>query len=210
MTVQAHLDLLEQELDQCEALRAHTLASVSDSSMRSLIYESILIRAARSHENFIESVFISYLLGETTAGGDIVGRYATPSDRAHARKLLSVSSARFIDWSEAETVRTRSAAFFEPDSPLYTAASAKSSELAWIKKVRNQAAHDSIESRLSYKSVVGHVLVVSPTLLPSAGEFLQSIPASGQIRNREILAFFIESLREFARTSAGAAPAPTV
>lgn len=205
MAVGDFLSDLELQLDECDALRLHALSDVSDPSTRALIYESVLLRAARSHENFVEGVFLSYLLGELTEAGDTVRAFAAPTDRDHARKLISVSAgSRFIDWSEAETVRARSSVFFEPDSPLYVAASTKSSELAWIKKVRNQAAHDSVESRLSYNTVVGHLLVVEPNPIPSAGDFLQMAPSSGPVKGREVLAFFLDALREFARTGAGA------
>jgi hypothetical protein len=205
MAVGDHLAQLEKELDECDVLRTHAFSNVGDPSTKALIYESVLLRAARSHENFIEGVFLSYLLGEPTETGDVVGSFVTPTDRLHARRLISVSAnARFIDWSEASTIRERSSVFFAPDSPLYTAASAKSSELAWIKKVRNQAAHDSVESRLGYQNVLGHLLLVAPEPVPTAGDFLQIIPTSGPANGREILAYFLSALRDFAKTAAGA------
>lgn len=93
--------------------------------------------------------------------------------------------------------------FFEPDSPIDTATLLKSSQLSWIKTIRNHAAHDSVESRLAFMKVVEHVLLVSPLPPPSAGEFLQMTPRTGAIKDREVLAYFLESLRQFAQIAAG-------
>lgn len=204
MPIQDELDELEKELDQCEALRLHAQAHMTDAPTRGLVYESIVLRASRAHENFIERTFLSYLIGEPTTEGILVSAFVSPKDRSHARKLVSSSaSARFLDWSEGKEVRARCEVFFEPDSPIYTATLLKSSQLSWIKTIRNQAAHDSVESRLAFMKVVEHVLLVSPLPPPSAGEFLQMTPRTGAIKDREVLAYFLESLRQFAQIAAG-------
>lgn len=204
MSVQDELDELERELDQCEALRLHAQTHMPEASTRGLVYESIILRASRAHENFIERTFLSYLIGEPTTEGVVVSSFASPKDRNHARRLVSSSaSSRFLDWSEASDVRTRCDVFFEPDSPIYSASLLKSSELSWIKKIRNQAAHDSVESRLAFTKVVEVVLLVTPLPPPSAGDFLQLTPQSGPIKQREVLAYLLDSLRQFARIAAG-------
>lgn len=54
MPIQDELDELEKELDQCEALRLHAQAHMTDAPTRGLVYESIVLRASRAHENFID------------------------------------------------------------------------------------------------------------------------------------------------------------
>lgn len=204
MPIKDELSTLEAELDSCELLRSHALQQIQDASIRGLVYEAIILRASRAHENFIENVFLSYLTGERTSEGDPVHSYAIPVDRDHARKLVSSSaSARFIDWSEGGEVRKRCDVFFEKDNPIHRASSMHTSPLAWMKKVRNQAAHDSVESRMAYSKVLTSVLLSLPNPLPSAGEFLQLTPRSGPIKNREILAYFLECLRSFSKVAAG-------
>lgn len=204
MPVNDYLNELIAEIDGCESLRLHAVDHIVDSSTRSLIYESIILRAARAHENFIESLFISYLTGEETIEGNSIVTFVSPKDRQHARRLISSSiGSRFLDWSEASEVRNRCNIYFEEDSPLYTALSLTSSELSWIKKIRNQAAHDSVESRLAYKNVLQTILSVEPDPLPPAGDFLQMTPNTGRIKDREILAFFLDKLKDFAQTASG-------
>ena len=204
MSIQHGLTDLEAELDRCEVLRLHALTDIVDSSTRELVYESVILRASRAHENFLECTFLSYLVGEPTVEGVSISVFANPRDRNHARRIISSSAgARFLDWSEASEVRKRCEVFFESDSPIYKATMAKSSELAWLKKIRNQAAHDSVESRIAFNKALESVLLISPIPPPSAGEFLQMRPPSGPIRNREILAFLLDALRQFARTAAG-------
>ncbi|MDJ0314498.1 hypothetical protein [Arthrobacter sp. H35-D1] len=204
MPIQDELDELEAELDGCEALRLHALGQMQEAAIRGLVYESIILRASRAHENFIEQVFLSYLTGDRTTEGNLVPAFASPRDRSHARRLLSSSaSSRFLDWSESSDVRARCDVFFEPDSPIYNAVLLKSSDLAWMKKIRNQAAHDSVESRLAFTKVLEVVLLTLPQPLPTAGEFLQRTPRNGPIKNREVLAYFLDSLRTFAQIAAG-------
>lgn len=210
MPVGEHLDLLTSEIDACNALRLHALSGVMDAASRSLVYESILMRAFRCHENFLENVFLSYLLGESTESGDAVQTFVSPRDAVHARRMLSTSAnARFLDWSEADTVRDRCSVFFESDSPIYVASIGLAAELSWLKKVRNHAAHNSIESGVQYSNVLRHVLLTAPTPTPPPGDFLQLTPRSGPMRNREVLAFFLAAIQEFANTASGSAPSGT-
>lgn len=207
MSVGEHLELLNREIDACDELRLHALSGALDAGSRSLVYESIVMRAFRTHENFLEKVFLSYLVGESTESGGAVLTFVTPRDAAHARRMLSTSAnARFLDWSEVEIVRDRCAVFFEPDSPIYVASVGKAAELSWLKKIRNHAAHNSLESGVQYSNVLRHVLLTEPSPLPPPGDFLQLTPRSGPMRNREILAFLLDAIREFAKTASGSTP----
>lgn len=204
MPIQEVLGELENELDRCETLRLHAQENIADEQTRILVYESIIIRAARAHENFVERTFLSYLTGELTTEGNTVSSFASPKDDKHARKLVSSSAgSRFLDWSDVAVVRRRCDVFFEADSPIYNATIVKSSELKWLKTVRNQAAHDSVESRVAFSGVLGTVLLVPPVDPPSVGEFLQMTPRTGPIKLREVLSYFLESLREFAQIASG-------
>ncbi|MGT2425601.1 hypothetical protein [Amnibacterium kyonggiense] len=188
-------------------LRLHALSDVADPGSRAIIYESVILRIARAHENFIEKTFLSYLVGDRTDTGGVVGTFVRPKDLKHARKLVSSSTgARFLDWSDVSEVRARCEVFFEEDSPLYEAAGVKSAELSWMKKIRNQAAHDSVESRLSYSKALETILLTVPAPVPSAGNLLQMTPRKGPMKNHEVLSFFIDSVRQFAHVAAGVAP----
>lgn len=204
MPVSDHLDFLRAEIRSCEELRLHAQA-VGDGQARAMIYESVLIRAFRAHENFVERMFLSYLVGDAREDGTSVVSFASPRDREHARRMVSSGAARFIDWSDPSTVRERCGVFFEQDDPVYTAVGGKSSELTWMKKVRNHVAHNSVESAAQFAGVLRVVLLIEPAPTPSPGEFLQLIPTKGPARGREVLAYFLETVKECSDAAAGVA-----
>lgn len=207
MLVSDHLGFLRAEMKSCEELRLHA-QQVVDSQARAMIYESVLLRAFRAHENYVERLFLSYLVGDITEDGKVVASFASPRDREHARKMVSSSaSARFLDWSEPATIRERCGVFFEQDDPVYTAVGGKSTELTWMKKVRNHVAHNSVESATQFAGVLRAVLLTEPTPIPSPGDFLQNIPTKGPVRGREVLAFFLATVSECSEAAAGVAAA---
>lgn len=206
MPVSDHLDFLRAEMKSCEELRLHA-HQVGDSQARAMIYESVLLRAFRAHENYVERMFLSYLVGDITEDGRVVASFASPRDREHARKMVSSSAAaRFLDWSEPATIRERCGVFFEQDDPVYTAVGGKSTELTWMKKVRNHVAHNSVESATQFARVLRVVLLTVPTPTPSPGDFLQNIPTKGPVRGREVLAFFLATVSECSEAAARPGP----
>lgn len=199
----AEFKTFDAEIGACRALRQHALDNAPDNQTRQLIYESIVIRLARAQEQFIEQVFLSYMTGESTVDGDQVPCFVNPRDRDHARQLLTVTGAKFLDWSTGAEIRKRCQTFFGPDTPIDTGSIGTADSMSWLKSIRNQAAHDSVESRLGFMKVLEHVLLVAPSPIPSAGEFLQMTPTSGPVPRREVLAFLIERSRSFALVAAG-------
>jgi hypothetical protein len=203
LPVLAEFNTFDSEISSCKSLREHAIENISSASSRQLIYESIVIRLARAQEQFIEQIFLSYLTGEPTVDGDAVPSYVNPQDRNHARQLLTITGAKFLDWSTGADIRKRCQVFFGPDSPIDAGSIGIADSMAWLKSIRNQAAHDSVESRLGFIKVVEHILLIAPNPMPSAGEFLQMTPTSGPVRRREVLAFLLDKSREFAMVAAG-------
>lgn len=204
MSVFEHLEFLRAEMGSCEQLRQFA-QTVDDSQVREMLYESALLRAFRAHENYVERIFLSYLVGDTAEDGRLVASYASPRDREHARKMVSSSAAaRFLDWSDPGTIRDRCDVFFERDDPVHMAIAGKSSELVWMKKVRNHIAHNSVESTTQFVSVLRTILLIEPTPIPTPGSFLQLIPRRGPVRGREVLAFFLGTIGECSEAAAGA------
>lgn len=205
MPVADHLAFLRAEIGSCNDL-VREAQRLQEARAREMIYEGVLLRAFRIHENFTERVFLSYLVGDLRDDGATVGRFVTPRDLEHARKILSPSaSARFLDWSEPSSVVERCKVFLEVDSPVYAAVTGKTTELKWMKNIRNHIAHNSVESSNQYEKVLNDILLTLPRNRPSPGELLQEIPTKGPVRKREILSFFLSTVLECGEAAAGIA-----
>jgi hypothetical protein len=202
MSVSDHLEFLRSEIRSCDEVRL-LAQGMRDSQARTIVYESVLLRAFRAYENYVERVFLSYLIGETREDGLEVPRFVSPRDWDHARKIVS-PSGRFLDWSEPSVIRERCDVFFERDDPVYIAVGGKTTELNWMRKVRNHVAHNSVESATQFAGVLRAVLLTEPTPIPSPGDFLQVVPARGPMRGREVLACFLAMVTECSETAAGA------
>lgn len=165
---------------------------------RHLLYEAIFLRLFRAYENLLESVFISYLTGEQTAGGAPVPSHVVPTCRDHARAIVT-SSQPFLDWTSPQTVIKRAETYIIGGEPIRTAITSSQSHLQQAKKIRNHIAHNSTESAKDFRNIVVTFLLTAPLGNLSAGEFLTLTPPSGPCARREILSFFVDKLESTAR-----------
>lgn len=136
-----------------------------------LLSESILARAFRRYEHFIEQTFLLYCQGRPSASGQTVGSYLKPRNADHARSLVQ-SGMTFLEWNSPDNVIDRSKVYLLPDSPIFTAVTTYSSRLSRIRKVRNAIAHSSVEAQTQFLKVVRDELGVAPLRPPGVGEFL--------------------------------------
>lgn len=197
-----HVRFLVDEIASCEQLRLHALELEEGSS--AIIYEALLLRAFRVYENFVERLFFSVLSGEPLVNGATIDSCVSPRDESHARKLVgSAAATRFLDWSEPKTVRERCDIFLEAENSLGLAIGGKTTEITWMRKVRNHVAHNSVESASQFSGVLQTVLLTIPESLPSPGIFLRQIPKKGPVKDREVLAFFLDAVLECAKVAAG-------
>ncbi|CAI8819830.1 hypothetical protein [Pseudomonas chlororaphis] len=165
---------------------------------RHLLYEAIFLRLFRAYENLLESAFISYLTGEPTTGGVPVRSHVTPTDRDHARALVT-SSQPFLDWTSPPVVMKRAETYIVDGDPIRAAIAASQSHLQQAKKIRNHIAHNSTESEKEFNKIVVQLLLTPPMSKLSAGELLSCTPTAGPCARKEILSFFLEKLESTAR-----------
>lgn len=137
------------------------------------ITESILARAYRAYEAFLENLFIEYCLRRRTLAGTHVRPYVRPRDRDHAGELIQVP-ARLVEWGSVDTVISLSDAFFLDGFPIKNAITTNRATLVEIRRVRNYIAHSSKTARKKYSSVVTHALRTPPLSLPTSGQFLRT------------------------------------
>lgn len=202
MSVVLRRQQLFEELDECDFMIKMATGFDSPSSLN-IAYESVLLRAFRCYENYVEDYFLYMLVREPLENGKVINSYVNPTDLKHARAMLSVNS-KYLEWSDPTDMIGRCNVFLQSDSPLALALAAKTAEFKWMKRIRNHVAHNSVESSQQYRGVLRSILLTEPSELPPPGEFLREIPSKGPCKNREVLAFFISAIREFASSTAGA------
>lgn len=179
--------------------KANNAATGMLESERHLLYEAIFLRLFRAYENLLENVFLSYLLGEPTTTGIAVVAHVTPTNREHARAIVT-SSQPFLDWTSPQVVVKRAETYIVTGEPIRTAITTSQSYLQQAKKIRNHIAHNSTESSKEFNAVVVHFLLTAPMNSVAAGEFLAMKPTAGPCKNKEILGFFLEKLEVTARS----------
>lgn len=207
MTVSESFQSFISEISSCRDLRSHALA-IPNTEQKRMIYESILLRCFRSYENFIESSFLKYLIDNFDNPQDVKYRhFASPYDFNHARKMVSFSGgSQYPDWSDPNKVRARSNVFLNEDHPLGLAIGGKTAEIKWMQKIRNHIAHNSKESIIQFQKVIKGIMIVPVSPTPSPGEFLSYTPKRGPLKNREVLAGFIDIIEETACSVASVDP----
>lgn len=106
------------------------------------ITESAFLKIFISWETFLERVFVQYMIGEPSILGNVVGRYVSPVDEEHARKVL-IGTQKYVDWASPDIVRKLSTLYFHPINPINTFISSSASDIFDLKIIRNSAAHSS-------------------------------------------------------------------
>lgn len=149
-----------------------TLGKTANQKQLYLINEAIFTQSFRGLENFIQAVFIEYVMGATTLNGDIVTSYLKPTNHEHAYDLIK-SSQTFLDWNTAETLIKRSETYLASGFPVKLVISSYKTKLEDLKKIRNHIAHNSKESLDSFKKVLNKHYSTTPLNIPSPGKFLQ-------------------------------------
>ncbi|MDQ5985900.1 MAG: hypothetical protein CSYNP_01617 [Syntrophus sp. SKADARSKE-3] len=107
---------------------------------RSFVVDSAFLRIFISWETFLESAFISYLIGESSTSGRVAIKYASPQDAQHACEML-IGTQKYVDWANPEIVRRLSRLYFDNGDPIYQVLSSIQSDLFDIRTIRNAAAH---------------------------------------------------------------------
>lgn len=121
------------------------------------IVSSAFLRSFISWEEFLETAFIDYLVGEPSATGDVLVRYANPIDKIHANKLI-IGTQKYVDWANSEIIKRLSAIFFQDGEPFSTALSSINTELSDLKTIRNASAHISTTTRHKLDAVASRIL----------------------------------------------------
>jgi hypothetical protein len=88
-------------------------------------------------ETIQERAFVEYLMGVTSAAGNIMPRFVQPSDRAHASKML-IGQGRFVDWSTPDPIRKLANNFLGNGEPFETVLASIHADLIDLKTIRKR------------------------------------------------------------------------
>ena len=163
-----HTSTMEQilELDPAPA------DSASEDIRADAYAEALFLRSFATYESDVEKLFLHYVTGGTSLGGEPANTYLRVTDVTLARKLTR-AGWRFISWSKPQEIRTTADTYIEEGWPISNSMNAKSQELADCERIRNRIAHRSIES-LQQFNVVQRNLLQTERLFPiSPGQLLR-------------------------------------
>lgn len=160
---------------------AHTVDSSGtplwSADARAVIVEAAFLKVFIAWETTLEAAFLSFLTGTPSASGTAVVRYASPSDRDHARSML-VGTQRFVDWSTPDTVRKLARVYFDSGHPFETVLSAIHADIIDLKTIRNAAAHLSSSTSTSLDALASRKLSTPVANTTPSALLLSVDPAS--------------------------------
>lgn len=125
---------------------------VFSEKMRDMLIEHIFVQMFSKWEKYLESIFIEYMLGESSLCNGSFVRYANPVDREHAYSMIQ-NVNQYPDWADIEKVLKNARNFFENGGPFEILATLKGDIVA-IRKLRNSIAHLSVKARLEFENLV--------------------------------------------------------
>lgn len=159
--------------------------------------EGVFLAGFRAFENYVEEIFILYTLGKASISGRTVRSYLRPKNFNHSRDLLK-STMQFLDWSSADVVIDRSERCLQDGSPIYTGLSIRRRELLDMKTIRNQIAHNSLESHQKYQQMLLRLYGTIPLRYQQPGDHLLKI-VNGINPPRHYLCHYLNILQNVGR-----------
>ena len=209
--LQAPLREFEAELDRMIRLDAENQKKYSPGPGRPasgrlssrqlyLLTEGIFFAAYRGFENLVRDVFLLYCLEKRPLSGRSVRSYLAPRSFGHAEEL-TLSSMRYLDWTNPEHLLERAERYLEDGFPIKQALVTRMDTLQDLKRLRNHIAHTSAESERAYRVVLRNHYGVVPLRVPSAGEFL--LQTDKRDPGRYKLLAYLEFMRSTSRSMVG-------
>jgi len=139
-----------------------------------VLHEAAFLRAFVAWERFLESSFLSYLVGKNPLRGRPPYRYYRPPNVESARKFLVLLSGRrpYLDWTNAATVAECAETVFRGGG-CFSRLRVQNLVIQDMKKVRNAISHDSDDARGKFEDLVRRELTTLPPQC-TPGSFLRT------------------------------------
>lgn len=120
------------------------------------IVESSFLKMFICWEEFLESVFALYLIGEKSTDGKKIECHVNPIDIDHAHAIL-IGSQTYFDWANSEMVQKLAKIFLKDGEPLHSNLSSISTDLKDLKTIRNAAAHISRSTQTKLNAAASRI-----------------------------------------------------
>jgi len=143
-------------------------------------------------ETFLESVFVRYICGATSATGFTPSLLSPPKPTIEAAMAELLAQNQYLNWTPSNTV-TWAKSYFAHGEPFNTPINAVTQTLYDISAVRNRLAHHSEFAASNFRSVVLKAFGYMPRGM-NAGRFLLTINPSSSASSQTFLEFYANTL----------------
>lgn len=150
-----------------------SLSTNINKRQRDIIVEWAFVNLHAEWENFLESCFLSYMLGGQTASGYKPERYVFPDNEQHALRLAT-AGRDFFQWTKPDRVKDEACLCFKNGEPFRVVLESTSTDLAEMTVIRNAIVHKSISATEKFKTLVRNKLKTAPLDI-TPGIFLATV-----------------------------------
>ena len=158
--------------------------SESDDKMADAVFEALFLRQFVEYERDLESLFLHYLTGGASLGGEVAPTYLSVADEELARSIVQ-RGWRFLSWSNPEAIRDTAKTYLKEGWPINEMMIAKGQDLADCRRIRNRICHNSGEAQTEFDVVQRNLFRTERNFSISPGQVLR-------VRSARLKKFHIE------------------
>ena len=125
--------------------------------IRELVIVQAFMQVCTAWEHFLEHSFIHYTLGGTSLRGNKPVCYINPRDETHS-DLIIKGNSQYPDWATHSAIIKMAEKIFEDGEPYKSVLQMASSSFTAMKKIRNEIAHNSLNSKNIFDTLVRDTL----------------------------------------------------
>jgi hypothetical protein len=141
------------------------------------VHEAALLKLFVSSEQFYETAFGLYAIGERTSSGYRARRLKRL--RITLPSILEVfrGDQNYVGWNDSSTIIRRAERWLKNGEPFQTPLSAASQLLGFLRTMRNAIAHESESASEKYRDAVRKIYGAVPNRLSPGAQLLELPPA---------------------------------
>lgn len=133
-------------IDMVDELDVASSDVASDDLRSDGFAEAIFLRAFTAYETAVEAMFLHYVTGGASRGGEVGTSYLNVQDAQHARRLTK-AGYKFLSWAKPSDIKTTASTYMRNGWPLVDMMAAKEQILSDSERIRNRIAHNSVEAK---------------------------------------------------------------
>lgn len=206
MSVSLEHTQFQEEVDKAQAFFAiahQTDASgknTFDTHEREMMIESAFLKIFIVWESFLQNCFLKYMVGEMSSAGNLVTKFVSPKDMAHADQMV-LGCLRFYEWSNADHLITSSEIYFADGHPFKDTLRSIKGHLDDLKVLRNSTAHKTSTTQKKLDMLITRKLGI-PTSNGKVSTFILTDDPNNP--GKTVMASYVEHLKAAATCIANA------